>query len=103
MTDRLDAKDESLPLTVAERIDRVCLDFEAAWKAGRTPRIEDYLGDAQGAERRGLLRELLLLELDYRFQSGQTPAPFFDSFSLSVFVDHRSCNICMDPAAESKD
>ena len=34
---------------VAERIDAACDRFEAAWKAGRRPRIEDYLGEAPGA------------------------------------------------------
>ena len=34
---------DSLPLTVLQEIDRVCDLFEAAWHAGRKPRIEDYL------------------------------------------------------------
>ena len=43
---------DSVPATVADRIDRVCDRFEAAWKAGRRPRIEEYLGEAAGPERR---------------------------------------------------
>ena len=56
----------SLPPTVVDRIDRVCDRFEAAWRAGRRPRIEDYLGEAAGPERSALLRELLLAELECR-------------------------------------
>ena len=44
MSRDLDSNDASLPLPALERIDRACLDFEAAWKAGRTPRVEEYLG-----------------------------------------------------------
>ncbi len=75
MTDQPDAQDDSLPLPVLERIDRVCLEFEAAWMAGRAPRIEDYLGETEGSERRELFRELLLLELDYRSRREQQPTP----------------------------
>jgi len=63
----------SLPLQALERIEGVCLEFEAAWKKGRQPRIEDYVGESQGAVRRELLRELLLLDLDYRSRSDDLP------------------------------
>ena len=62
-----------LPLPALERIEKVCLRFEAAWKQGDKPRIEDYLGAAQGSERSELLRELLLLDLDYRSRSDEQP------------------------------
>lgn len=57
-----DRQDETFPFSVLER---VCLEFEGAWKSGQTPRIEDYLGEAEGRERSRLLRELLHLELEY--------------------------------------
>jgi len=48
------------------RIDTLCDRFEAAWKRGGRPRIEDYLGqDPKNAER-VLFFELLRLELRYR-------------------------------------
>jgi formylglycine-generating enzyme required for sulfatase activity/serine/threonine protein kinase len=75
MTDQRDVKDVSLPLPALERIDRVCLEFEAAWKTGAPPRIESLLVDTPEPERSALLRELLLLDLDYRSRGGQTPAP----------------------------
>src|SRR5215468_7257693 len=64
---------DSLPLSVAERIDEVCTRFEAAWQNGQ-PRLEEFLGAAEGSEREALLRELLRVELDYRCQDGSVPA-----------------------------
>jgi WD40 repeat protein len=61
---------ESLQLSAEMRIDAVCTRFEAAWQAVKggdpAPRIEDYLPAVEEAERWPLLRELLLLELNYR-------------------------------------
>jgi len=62
----------SLSPSQAQHVDRVCLDFEAAWKR---PRIEDYLGDVGEPQRSVLLRELLAVELAYRLRSGEPPAP----------------------------
>ena len=57
---------ESLPPTLAARVDEVCDRFEADWKAGRQPRLDDYLAGASGAERTALARELLRVEAHYR-------------------------------------
>ncbi len=73
MSSEPDSTEFSLPLPALERIDNRCLEFEAAWKAGQAPRIEDYLGDAQGVERGELLRQLLLLDLDYRRLQADPP------------------------------
>src|SRR5215467_1992604 len=64
----------SLSLSVARRIDAVCVRFEAAWRAGQAPRIEDFLGDTQQAERETLLWELLRIEIDHRLRQGDVPA-----------------------------
>jgi serine/threonine protein kinase len=61
--------------TAIERIDEVCDRFEAAWRAGQWPRIEDSLGEAQWPERPALLGELLVLDLAYRRRRGEQPAP----------------------------
>jgi tetratricopeptide (TPR) repeat protein len=62
----------SLPLSAIERIDDICVRFEAAWKAGQRPPIEDYLPSGlPKAEHARLLRELLSLELAYRFPGRQ--------------------------------
>ncbi len=57
------------------RVDETCDRFEAAWRAGERPRIEDYLGDADGSAHVALLRELLALEIDYRRRLGEEPQP----------------------------
>src|SRR5262245_25416755 len=61
----------------ARRIDRVCDRFETAWKAGQTPRLEEYL-DACGEPERSRLRsallgQLLLLDWEYRRRAGDDP------------------------------
>ena len=57
---------------VVERCDR----YEAAWREGRRPRIEDYLAEALEPERAALLlRELLTLELELRSNGGERPEP----------------------------
>ena len=63
----------SAPLSQVQRVDRVCDQFEAAWRAGPRPRIDDFLTQFPTAERSDLLRELLLLDLDYCRQLGESP------------------------------
>ncbi len=63
---------DSLPL--AERIDAACDQFEADSARGPEPRIEEYLAAATVADRRELLRALLLVELELRCQAAQQPS-----------------------------
>jgi hypothetical protein len=53
-----------------ERLDKLCDDFEAVWKAGGRPGIEEYL-EAQESESSALLRELILLDVYYRRRVGE--------------------------------
>jgi tetratricopeptide (TPR) repeat protein/WD40 repeat protein len=55
------------------RAEQACDGFEAAWKAGQRPRLEDHLAAVPEAERPALLRELVLLEVDYRRLAGEQP------------------------------
>jgi hypothetical protein len=59
------------------RIDRLCDQFEKAWKqafaGGPRPSLEQCLAEEQGPERLNLLRELVALELFYRRRLGETP------------------------------
>src|SRR5262245_46432911 len=82
-----DERGDSLSLSVAQRIDDVCMRFEAGWQAGTPPRLEDFLGEAAGAERRELLRQLLRVELDWRRRQGDRPAL---AEYLACFPDHAS-------------
>ncbi len=65
------------PLSLEQKlhIDRVCLAFEAAWKSSGEPPIEEHLAGVAEPERSALLRELLLLDVDYRRRRGEAPAP----------------------------
>src|SRR5262245_28796979 len=57
----------------ARQVDQACDRFEAAWKAGQRPRPEEFLGPAAGPVRSALLRQLLLLDWDYRRRAGEGP------------------------------
>jgi WD40 repeat protein/tetratricopeptide (TPR) repeat protein/tRNA A-37 threonylcarbamoyl transferase component Bud32 len=63
----------SLSPTEAGWIDVVCDRFEAAWRAGRRPMIEEALAASSGARRTELFCELLGLELSYRRVAGEDP------------------------------
>ncbi|MFO7908375.1 MAG: serine/threonine-protein kinase [Pirellulaceae bacterium] len=58
--------------TVAALIDRVCDEFEEAWRQGKEPSIEDYLGTVPEALRERLFVELLCSDLEMRFNSETT-------------------------------
>ena len=60
-------------LSQAHRADRTCLRFEDAWKAGGRPKFDDFLAEFCPAQWTDLLRELLILDLDYRRQLGEDP------------------------------
>src|SRR5437868_6569764 len=55
------------------RKDRVCDDFEDAWRGGREPRIEDYVRDLPEPQRGQLLSNLLEVELELRLAGGDKP------------------------------
>src|SRR5262245_43036488 len=65
----------STTLRMADRLDRACDRFEAAWRAGERPAVEDYLGEAAGAERSALLFELIAADLEWRRRRGERPDP----------------------------
>ncbi len=54
------------PDSPVRRVDAACDRFEAAWRAGLEPRIEDFLAVAEAADRPAMLRELLALETELR-------------------------------------
>ena len=56
-------------LSVAERVDAACDRFEAAWKSGGRPRIDDYLAAAPEPDREELRPALLALELELQGRS----------------------------------
>jgi serine/threonine protein kinase/Flp pilus assembly protein TadD len=62
-------------VSVARRVDQVCDRFEAAWRSGECPRIEDFVSSLPERELQALLRELIPLEIDYRLRGGARPTP----------------------------
>ena len=61
------------PLTLAERVDRASDAFEAAWRAGRAPRIEELLAGVPVTEQAAFLRELLVTEIELRRARNEEP------------------------------
>jgi WD40 repeat protein/tRNA A-37 threonylcarbamoyl transferase component Bud32 len=64
-----------VPPELGRRIEAVCRRFEAAWRTGQAPCLEDYVGGWEGPERAALLRELVPLDADYRAARGEAPTP----------------------------
>jgi serine/threonine protein kinase/ribosomal protein S27E len=56
----------SFPLEIQRKIDACCQQFEQHWKDGLSPRLEEFVASADATWRKGLLRELLAIELCYR-------------------------------------
>ena len=73
MSDRPSHNLGGLDIDLARRIDEVCRRFEADWREGRQPRIEDYLVDVSDEGRPALRAELEALERELR-QSEETVA-----------------------------
>jgi hypothetical protein len=59
------------PLSEARRHDAACDHFEAEWRGGRRPRIEDYLAQAPAESRPALLRQLVELEVELLTAAGR--------------------------------
>ena len=56
-----------------DRLDRARNEFRSAWREGRRPRIEDFLGTADDLERASLLRAMIATELEFRKAAGESP------------------------------
>ena len=57
--------------SVWSRLERVTDRFEASWRRGERPSIEDYLPDDAGEDRRSILIELVHAELEFRLGAGE--------------------------------
>jgi serine/threonine-protein kinase len=67
--------DAVIPMVVLDLIDGICDRFESAWREGRRPRVEDYLGEVEESYRAALLCHLIAAELDARRRLGEQPEP----------------------------
>ncbi len=71
----MSVRQQKLPIATLERIDDLCASFEQKWQAGDPSSIESVLaGEFNPLERKALLAELIVLEIDYRRRRGETPA-----------------------------
>ena len=73
MNESASASDPDTTLSRKERIDRRCDDFERAWRSGQQPKTEDYVNDLCDVEYRDMLRELIAVELERRYEGGAHP------------------------------
>jgi len=93
----------SLSPEVFRQVDAVCMAFEAAWQAGGQPQLEAYLGRVQEPAHSVLVRELILLDLEYRHRAGERPT--VDSYCVRLPEDAgvvRSVFSELDPSAPSR-
>lgn len=70
-----DADSEGMFDTQIVRINRLCNQLEAGWRAGHPPALEQVLLDLTAADRAAALRDLLPLEIEYRQLAGETVSP----------------------------
>jgi serine/threonine protein kinase len=56
-------------LSLAQRIDAACDRFEADWKAGRRPAVEDYLSDVPASDQKAVRSALLAVQQELETQS----------------------------------
>ena len=87
MDDHVDSSDDGLSLESLLHIDRICTAFEKMSKSGQPESIERLLADAPQSLRPSLFRELLALEVDYRYCRGEQPVA---SDYLQRFPDHQA-------------
>jgi hypothetical protein len=76
---------DPLPLSREKRVDAACDRFEAEWRAGKRPRVEEYLPDVTDPDYSALLRELLALDIELRSGDADRPGP--DEYQAR-FPDH---------------
>jgi len=80
MGEKAEHTDPALPVANLLEIDKVCREFEAAWKAGQAPKVDDFLGRVDEPLRDELRREIQTIDAEFR---GKRPK---DAPSPKVFV-----------------
>lgn len=100
-----DFDSETLSLDQQKRIDSHCMSFENALRSGDGLSIEDVLHQAKTGERRDLLFELLLIDLDYQVRAGETPnlAGYEDRFPDDTALVRRAFDTVKPPKQDCSD
>ena len=92
MNPKANPPDPSLPVSQLVEIDKICRQFEAAWKAGKQPKVDDFLGKTSEPQRSELRKELQSIEAEYRAKSGK------DGPSLEQFIERLTTSGLMEAA-----
>ncbi len=72
MSNRDDSLLDSVPVNVLLEINRLCVEFEQAWRDEQSPRIEDFAARMSGDAQVAAIRELIAQEVDLRWAAGQS-------------------------------
>ena len=86
VSEKVGQPDQTLSVSNLLEIDKVCRQFEAAWRAGQTPKVEDYLGRLDETLRDELRRELQAIDAELRGGPGDGARPAKDAPGLEAFV-----------------
>ncbi len=94
-----------LSASILEKVDRICLAFEEAWRQQLRPSIQQYLGRGNGETRSALLHELLLLDIDYRIRGGEHPtlADYVSDFPQEVETIRSALNSVRPDTVDGRD
>ncbi len=63
---------KSPPVAVLLEINRLCVEFEQAWRDGKSPRVEDFSARISADAQVAAIRELIAQEVDLRWAAGQS-------------------------------
>ena len=74
------------PLDISRQVDQICLRFEDAWRGGQRPVPAEYVRESPLEIRDMLVRELIAIDLAYRFCSGEQPAASDYAASLAQYA-----------------
>ena len=75
MNGMADEPTDAMPVSQLQEIDAICARFEAAWKSGTQPKVEDYLGTTPEPQRAQLQRELEKVDAEYRLKAEAKAQP----------------------------
>ena len=94
---------DGLDLALARRIDAACRRFEADWRGGRSPHVDDYLADVPEQGRPALRAELIALEQELCAAAAGPAAEIRDRLrrdpTISDDVRRRALDLAEHPPA----
>lgn len=74
MTDLTPSDPPDDRVSLLQRLETLCDEFESDWRAGLRPLLKDYMAPVSTDLRRRLFTELLALDVAYRREAGEYPA-----------------------------